>query len=176
MSVAIEAEPKASTRSVVRLVGIANLVICAVFLLISLPFYWTQIKILETWPKADAQVLSAEVALVRETSSYGSRLHESHVRFLFTVDGRAQIAEERSHRSPDIRRVRYETNKFQVGSHRTIRYNPRNHADIRVNAGLNRRFFFAPLLITGFAAIFGAIGGACMLLARRRRTRLAQVS
>lgn len=169
---AIEAEPKASTRSAVGLVGFANLAICAVFLLISLPFYWNQIKILETWPKADAQVLRAEVALVKsETAPYGSRLHESHVQFLFTVDGKPQIAEERSHRSPDIRRVQYETNKFKVGSHRTILYNPQNPSDIRVNAGLNRRFFFVPLLITGFAAIFGVIGGGCMLMERRRRSR-----
>ncbi len=175
VSAVIEAEPKASTRSLAAFIGVANLVIFGAFLLISLPFYWTQIRILESWPEADAQVIRAEVALVKtEVAPDGSRLYESRVQFLFTVNGKPEIAEDRSHRSPELKRVRYETNKFQVGSHRRILYNPKKYTDIRVNAGLNRRFFFVPLLISGFGAVFGVIGAICLFGARRRKRRHAR--
>jgi hypothetical protein len=122
---------------------------------------------LYSWPAVDAQVVRAEVIPARtEVAADGQRYYDSDVQFLFTVGGTPHVAEIFSHRSPKIEKVRYETNKFPVGSHRKIRYNPENLTDIRVMAGYNRRFFFAPLLITGFGLIFAIFAGVFFAMAR----------
>lgn len=152
----------------------ANLVICVAFVLFSVPFYYKQIHILHTWPAADAQVVRADVVPAHlEVTGENQKYFDSDVQFLFTVNGAPHIAEIFSHRSPNIEKVRYETGKFPVGSHRRILYNPENLTDVRVNAGYNRRFFFAPLLITGFGVIFGLFAGLFYWMSRNaRKTQL----
>ncbi len=167
MSTATAQETKAPSAGILPLIAVANLVVCCAFLLFSLPFYWKQIHILYSWPGVDAQVIRAKVVPVRsEVSADGQRYYESDVQFLFTVGGKPHIAEIFSHRSPSIEKVRYETNKFPLGSRSAIRYNPTNLTDVRVNAGYNRRFFFAPLLITGFGLIFGVFAGIFYAMTR----------
>lgn len=170
MSTATVEQTKAPSAGVLPLIAIANLVVCLIFFAFSIPFYAKQIHILNTWPQVDAQVIRAEVVPARnDVANNGQRYYDSDVQFLFTIDGTPHVAEIFSHRSPIIEKVRYETNKFPVGSHRKIRYNPANFIDIRVNAGYNRRFFFAPLLITGFGAIFGMFAGVFYAMARNSR-------
>jgi hypothetical protein len=152
------------------LIAVANLVVCAAFFLFSLPFYWKQIHILNSGPAVNAQVVRAKVVPVRsEVSEDGQKVYDSDVQFLFTVDGKPHIAEVFSHRSPNIAKVRYETNKYPVGSWHSIRYNPTNLTDVRVHAGYNRRFFFAPLLITGIGVIFGIFAGVFYAMTRSGR-------
>lgn len=170
MSTATAQETKAPSSGLLPLIAVANLVVCLAFVLFSVPFYWKQVHILYSWPEVDAQVTKARIVPVRsEVSADGQRYFDSEVQFQFNVAGKAHVAEVFSHRSPNIEKVRYETNKFPVGSHRTIRYNPENAGDIRVNAGYNRRFFFAPLLITGFGAIFAVFAGIFWGMARSGR-------
>ena len=167
MSTATAQETKAPSGGILPLIAIANLVVCLAFLAFSIPFYWKQIRILQTWPAADAQVIRSKVVPVRsEVSADGLRYYESDIQLLFTVGGKPRVAEIFSHRSPNIEKVRYENNKFPVGSHRSIRYNPEAVIDVRVNAGWNRRFFFAPLLITGFGLIFAIFAGIFWAMAR----------
>lgn len=167
MSTATAQETKAPSAGILPLIAIANLVVCLAFLAFSIPFYWKQIHILQSWPAVDAQVIRAKVVPVRsEVSADGQRYFESDVQLLFTVQGKPHIAEIFSHRSPNIEKVRYETNKFLVGSHHTLRYNPANLTDVRVGAGYNRRFFFAPLLICGFGLIFAIFAGVFLAMAR----------
>jgi hypothetical protein len=149
------------------LIAVANLIVCLAFLVFSTPFYWKQIHILYSWPEVQAQVTRARIVPVRsEVSADGQRFYDSEVQFQFNAAGKVHVAEVFSHRSPNIEKVRYETNKFPVGSQRMIRYNPANISDIRVNAGYNRRFFFAPLLITGFGMIFAIFAGIFWSMAR----------
>ncbi len=156
MSTATAQESKAPSAGVLPLIAIANLIVCLAFVAFSLPFFWKQLHILHSWPAVDSQVIRAEVVPARsEVASDGQKYYDSDVQFLFTVNGTPHVAEIFSHRSPKIEKVRYETDKFPVGSHRGLRYNPANLTDVRVGAGYNRRFFFAPLLITGFGLIFG---------------------
>ncbi len=170
MSTATAEEIKAPSTGILPLIAVANLVVCCAFLLFSVPFYWKQIHILYSWPSADAQVIRAKVVPVRsEVSEDGQRVYDSDIQVLFTVNGKPHIAEIFSHRSPNIDKVRYETNKFPVGSHHDIRYNPASLTDVRVNAGYNRRFFFAPLLITGFGIIFGIFAGIFFAMTRSGR-------
>lgn len=161
---------------VLPVIAIANLVVCVGFLLFSIPFYWKQVRILSTWPEADAQVIRAQVvpAHGEEAEGNGQKYFDSDVQLLFTVKGKPHIAEVLSHRSPSIGKVRYETNKFPVGSHHKIRYNPDNLSDVRVNAGVNRRFFFAPMLITGFGLIFA--GFAAVFFAMGRSSKKQQTA
>jgi hypothetical protein len=167
VSTATAQETKASSAGILPMIAIANLIVCLAFVAFSIPFYWKQIHILQSWPAVDAQVIRAKVVPVRsEVSADGQKYFESDIQFLFTVSGKPRVAEIFSHRSPNIDKVRYETNKFPVGSHRSIRYNPANLTDVRMNAGYNRRFFFAPLLITGFGLIFAIFAGVFWAMAR----------
>lgn len=157
MSTTTAQEPKAPSAGVLPLIAIANLIVCLAFFAFSVPFYYKQLHILHTWPEVDAQVIRAEVVPARaDVESDGQKYYDSDVQFLFTVEGTPHVAEIFSHRSPKVEKVRYETDKFPVGTHRPLRYNPASLTDVRVGAGYNRRFFFAPLLITGFGLIFGA--------------------
>jgi len=154
-------------------IAVANLIVCIGFLLFSLPFYWKQIHILYSWPAADAQVVRSQVIVAKnDLPDSALRYYDSDVQLLFTVNGQPHFAEVLSHRSPQLAKVRYETNKFPVGSHNKIRYNPANLADVRVNAGVNRRFFFAPLLITGFGAIFAIFALIFWSMGRSGRRRV----
>lgn len=167
MSTATAQESKAPSAGVLPLIAIANLIVCLAFVAFSLPFFWKQLHILHSWPAVDSQVIRAEVVPARsEVASDGQKYYDSDVQFLFTVNGTPHVAEIFSHRSPKIEKVRYETDKFPVGSHRGLRYNPANLTDVRVGAGYNRRFFFAPLLITGFGLIFGIFAAVFAAMTR----------
>lgn len=175
MSTTTEQEAKAPSAGVLPLIAVANLVVCVAFLLFSIPFYYKQLHILSSWPEANAQVVRAQVVPARAgVQAEGQKYYDSDVEFLYTVDGKPHMAEILSHRSPAIAKVRYETNKFPVGSHRIIRYNPENFADIRVNAGFNRRFFFAPFLITGFGVIFGVFAATFYAMGRSSKKHPVQ--
>lgn len=175
MSTATVQETKTPSSGVLPIIAIANLVVCLAFVLFSMPFYYKQIRILHSWPEADAQVIRAEVVPARtEVAESGQKYFDSDIQFLFTVDNVPHVAELFSHRSPKIDKVRYETNKFPVGSHRRIRYNPADFTDVRVQAGYNRRFFFAPLLITSFGVIFGIFAAVFFAMSRSsKRQQLA---
>jgi hypothetical protein len=177
VSTATAQETKAPSSGILPLIAVANLVVCLAFLLFSVPFYWKQIHILYSWPEVDAQVVHARIVPARsEVSADGQRYYDSDVQFQFNVAGKTHVAEVFSHRSPNIEKVRYETNKFPVGSHRMIRYNPENITDIRVNAGYNRRFFFAPLLITGFGMIFAIFAGIFWAMAHSGKKAVVTTS
>ena len=175
MSTATETPAKVPSAGMLPLIAAANLVVCILFVLFSVPFYYKQIYILYRWPAADARVIRSQVVPAHTAvAADGQRYYDSDLQFLFSVNGKPHIAELFSHRSPNIEKVRYETNKFPLGSHRKIRYNPDNLTDVRVNAGFNRRFFFAPLLITGFGGIFLVFAAVFYWMARR--SRQAQVA
>ncbi|ABF41302.1 hypothetical protein Acid345_2301 [Candidatus Koribacter versatilis Ellin345] len=164
----------APSTGVLPVIAIANLIVCIGFVLFSLPFYWKQIHILYSWPEVEAQVVRSQVVPAKaDVPDSGLRYYDSDVQLLFTVNGQPHFAEVVSHRSPMVAKVRYETNKFPVGSHHKIRYNPSNLSDVRVNAGFNRRFFFAPLLISGFGAIFAIFALIFWGMARSSRRRVA---
>jgi hypothetical protein len=174
VSTATAQETKAPSAGVLPIIAIANLIVCIAFVVFSIPFYYKQLHILHSWPEVEAQVVRAEVVPARsEVAENGQKYYDSDVQFLFTVNGAPHFAELFSHRSPKIEQVRYETNKFPIGSRTKIRYNPDSLTDVRVQAGYNRRFFFAPLLITGFGAIFGVFAGVFYAMARSGRRQQA---
>lgn len=173
MSTTTAPASKAPSTGVLPVIAIANLIVCVGFLLFSTPFYWKNFRILYSWPEVEAQVVRSQVIPAKtDVPDSGLRYYDSDVQLLFTVDGQPHFAEVVSHRSPMIAKVRYETNKFPVGSHHKIRYNPINYSDVRVNAGFNRRFFFAPLLITGFGAIFAIFAAIFWGMARSSHRRV----
>ncbi len=173
MSTTTAPSSKAPSTGVLPVIAIANLIVCLGFVLFSVPFYWKQVHILYSWPEVEAQVVRSQVIVAKnDLPDSGLKYYDSDVQLLFTVNGQPHFAEVVSHRSPQLAKVRYETNKFPVGSHHKIRYNPTNFSDVRVNAGVNRRFFFAPLLITGFGAIFAIFALIFWGMGRSSRRRI----
>lgn len=145
---------------------------------LSVPLYWGQIKILRTWPVADAEVVRSEVITVPLNS--GGQLYDALYGFAFTADGKPQAALVTSnHQSTNYGAKRAQVVRFPVGSHHLIRYNPAHPSDIRMQPGYNPHFFAVPLFVSGFGLILAIVGllfwVAGKLLAGRDR-RAAQAA
>ena len=144
------------TRAVLRFIAIAFFLFFLGCLGISAPLYWSQYKILRTWPEAQAEVISSRV-LVLQTQA--GPLHDIEVHFAFSVAGRPCVGVIHSnHLSTSRERKEKQAAGFAVGSRHSIRYNPAEPSDVRAQVGYNVHFFAVPIFISGVGAIFLVIG------------------
>ncbi|HVP44347.1 MAG TPA: DUF3592 domain-containing protein [Terriglobales bacterium] len=144
------------TRAVLRVIASAFFIFFLGFLGISAPMYWSQYKILRTWPAADAEVTSCRVLVLESPSG---PLHDIEVRFAFSVIGRPYAGVIHSnHLSTSRDRKEKQAAGFPVGSHHQIRYNPADPSDVRARVGYNLHFFAVPIFVSGVGAIFLVIG------------------
>ncbi|HEY1730791.1 MAG TPA: hypothetical protein VGG15_03540, partial [Terriglobales bacterium] len=51
-------------RGTLQFVGVANLIVCGIFVILSLPFFLGQIRVLRSWPVTEAQVTNSQVVTV----------------------------------------------------------------------------------------------------------------
>ncbi len=149
--------------------GVANLILCTLFVILSLPFFWHQYQILQKWPETVAQVIRSEV--VSQPAPPHEQLYAAKLQVLYTVNGRPVTAELVSLESQNYQRTADRVGQFPVGSRHLIRYDPQIPVQARIGAGWNMRFFLVPLVILGIGAIFGGIAAALLLLAKFLRSR-----
>lgn len=145
---------KENRGTILQFIGVANLVLCVLFALFSLPFFWKQWRVLRTWPEADAQVLRSDV--VAQTASPHTQSYSNKLEVLYTVDGRPVTAELSLVESENYALTEARAAEFAVGSHHVIRYDRANPSQARIGAGWNVRFFAAPLIIVAMSVVFGA--------------------
>ena len=60
-------------------------------MILSLPFFWRQYQVLQTWPETEAQVIRSEV--VTQPAPPHEQLYAAKLQVLYTVDGRPITAE-----------------------------------------------------------------------------------
>ena len=154
-----------------RVIAVACLVFFVIGLLFAVPPFLQQMKVLRTWPAADAQVVHSEVVPLRADSD--QMLYETLLVLSYRVEGHPYMSGVGSlHQSTSYARKKRQADRFLPGSHTEVRYNPADPRDIRIQAGYNVHFFAIPVFISGVAAIFGLLALLFFLLSRRK-TELA---
>jgi hypothetical protein len=144
--------------------GVANLILCTLFVILSVPFFWRQYQVLQTWPETEAQVIRSEV--VTQPAPPHEQLYAAKLQVLYTVDSRPITAEMISFQSQNYQQTADRATQFPVGSHHPIRYDPHAPGQARIGAGWNLRFFLVPLVMLGMGAIFGAIAAVFLVAAK----------
>jgi hypothetical protein len=152
-------------RGTLQAIGVANLIICVIMVIFSVPFYLHQISVLRSWPTADAQVLRSDVVVDR--ISKNEQLYSAKLGLLYTVDGKPITAELTSFQDQNYKKTRARADEFVVGSHHEIRYSPNDPQQARIGAGWNARFFALPLIVSGVGALFGVLAAGLIILGRR---------
>jgi Protein of unknown function (DUF3592) len=161
---------KPALRTTLRVIAAACFVFFVIGLLFAVPPFLQQVKVLRTWPAAEAQVVRSEVVPLHTDS--GQRLYDTLLVLSYQVNGRAYLSSVGSlHQSTSYERKKKQAERFPAGSRTEVRYNPSDPVDIRIQAGYNIHFFAVPVFISGVAAIFGLLALFFLLLARRGRER-----
>ena len=151
-------------RGTLRVIAAANFIFATLFLIFSLPFFWHQVRVLQTWPETDAQVLQSEV--VAGPPAGHDNLYRASLKVLYTVAGQPITAEMTSFESTNYEATLQRTQQFPVGSRHPVRYDAANPAQARLGAGWNRTFFALPLIVAAMAAFFACVGAVCLAVAK----------
>ncbi len=154
-------------RGVLQFLGVACLIVGALFLIFSLPFFWGQIQVLRSWPVRQAQVLSSRVVV--EPTSKHDQLYSAKLEIVYAVDGRPVTADLTSFQSGNYEETARRSAEFPVGSRHAIRYDPDNPTQARIGAGWNRRFFAVPLITAGVGMCFVVLGAGFFVGGRMAR-------
>ena len=161
---------KPALRTTLRVIAVACLVFFLIGLLFAVPPFIEQMKVLRSWPSADAQVLRSEVVPLLTDS--GQMLYDTRLVLAYQVDGRSYVSSVGSlHQSTSYERKKKQAERFPAGSHTEVRHNPGDPTDVRIQAGFNVHFFAVPVFISGVAAIFGLLALLFFLVSRRGRER-----
>lgn len=156
---------KSEKRGILQLFGIATLILSALFVLFSVPFFWGQVRVLGNWPITQAQVLRSEV--VAQPAPGHEQLYAAKVQVLYTADTKPIVVELTTIESKSYLETETRATQFPVGSWHVIRYDPHDPTQVRIGAGWNRRFFAVPLVLFGMGGVFGMIAAGCFVWAAR---------
>ena len=157
-------------RGTLQLIGVGCLIVFVLFCLLSLPLFWGQIRVLQSWPVRQAEVIRS-VVLTEPTGKH-DQLYSAHIEIAYVVDGRPVTAELTSFQSSNYAETARRAAEFPVGSRHAIRYDPRNPKQVRIGAGWNRRFFAVPLITLGCGIFFGLLAAGLFIAARASNTAI----
>ena len=156
-------------RGILVFLGVANLIFCALCVILGLPFFWRQYQVLQTWPETQAQVLRSEV--VTQPAPPHQQLYAAELQVLYTVDRKPITADLISFQSRNYQQTADRVAQYRVGSRHFIRYDPHTPTQARIGTGWNLRFFLVPLVMLGMGAIFGGIAAILLLAAKFPRSQ-----
>jgi hypothetical protein len=143
---------------------VACLIVCGLFVIFSLPFFWGQFRVLRSWPLTEAQIVSSEV--VTQPAAKHEQLYAAKLHIAYSVDQEPVAVELISFQSSNYQETARRAAEFPAGSRRAIRYDPQNPTQALIGAGWNRRFFAVPLITLGCGLVFGAMAAALFIAAR----------
>ncbi len=156
---------RSTARTTVRVLAAGFLIIFLIFFALSAPFYRQQYRLLQTWQRAEAEVVSSRVVTVRTA---GAPLYDAEYVFAFRAHGVPVVATTYSnHQSTSRERKAAQVARFPAGSRHTILYNPADPQDIRMAPGYNVHFFAVPIFISAAGALFGLIALVLWLIVQR---------
>lgn len=151
-------------RSTLQFVGIACLIVSLLFILLSIPLFWGQLRVLRDWPVRQAVVTRS--AVVNQPSRKHEQLYSVHIEIFYVVNGKPVTTELTSFQSSNYAATMRRAAEFPVGSRHAVRYHPSHPEQVRIGAGWNRRFFALPLITISCGAIFGVLAGGLFIAAR----------
>lgn len=151
-------------RGTLQFIGVANLIVCALFVIMSLPFFMGQVRVLRSWPATQAHVVNSQVTIV--PTSKHDQLYAAKLQIEYAVNGKTITADLTSFQSSNYAETQRRAAEFPVGSRREIRFDPANPEQARIGAGWNRRFFAVPLITLGCGLAFGLLALGFFISAR----------
>jgi hypothetical protein len=154
-------------RGILQFLGVACLIICVLFAIFSIPFFWQQIQVLRSWPVRQAQVIRSEV--VAQPAAKHEQLYAARIQIVYVANGRPVTAELTSFESSNYEQTVRRAAEFPVGSRHAIRYDPNDPTQARIGAGWNRRFFAVPLITLGCGLAFAAVAAGFFIAAKLGR-------
>jgi Protein of unknown function (DUF3592) len=154
----------AERRGTLQFIGVANLIVCGLFLIMSIPFFMGQIRVLRAWPTTTARVTKSEV--VNQPAPKHSQLYAAQLQISYVVDGKAITSDLTSYQSSNYEETARRAAEFPLGSTHEIRYDPDHPEQARIGAGWNRRFFAVPLITLGCGLFFAALAIGFFIAAR----------
>jgi hypothetical protein len=152
-------------RGTTQAIAVANLIICVILLVFSIPFFVNQISVLRKWPITEAQVLRSDVVVDR--ISQHEQLYSAKLGLVYTVDGKPFTTELTSFQDQNYNKTRARADEFPVGSRHQIRYDPRDPSQARIGAAWSMRFFALPVMVFSAGIFFGLIAVGLLMFARR---------
>ena len=153
---------------VLQFLGVACLIVGALFAIFSIPFFWGQYQVLEKWPVRQGQVISSKVVV--EPVAKHEQLYAARIQLVYVTSGQPVTAELTSFESSNYEETVRRAEEFPVGSRHAIRYDPQNPTQARIGAGWNRRFFAVPLITLGCGVAFAVVAAGFFIAARTTRT------
>jgi uncharacterized protein DUF3592 len=151
-------------RGVFQFLGVACLIICVLFAIFSIPFFWGQIQVLRSWPVRQAQVISSKVVV--QPAARHNQLYAANIQIVYVANGQPVTAELTSFESSNYEETVRRAAEFPVGSRHAIRYDPNNPTQARIGAGWNRRFFAVPLITLGCGLAFAIVAAGFFIAGR----------
>jgi uncharacterized protein DUF3592 len=158
----------AERRGTLQFIGVANLIVCGLFVIMSIPFFMGQIRVLRSWPTTDARVTKS--AVVNQPAPKHSQLYAAQLQISYVVDGKTITSDLTSYQSSNYEKTTRRAAEFAVGSTHQVRYDPNHPANARIGAGWNRRFFAVPLITLGCGLCFAALAIGFFVAARFGRS------
>ena len=151
-------------RGVLQFIGVANLIVCGLFVILSLPFFWGQYRVLHSWSVTQAEIVGS--AVVTQPAAKHDQLYAAQLQIRYVVDQKPVTVELTSFQSSNYQATARRAAEFPAGSSHAIRYDPRNPRQARIGAGWNHRFFAVPLITLGCGLVFAALATGFFIAAR----------
>lgn len=109
-----------------------------------------QYKVLKSWPHADATVM--KIVPIDTVAGHGKtgRYYGADLTFTFIANARPYLTQTRW-QFTSKRELHEQVAAYAAGTRQTIRYNPADPQEVRLNVGYNWNTF-------DFAIVFGALG------------------
>lgn len=154
-----------STRATISIVAIACLLYGIASIALAVPFFVKQHDVVREWPSAVATVCDSSVV---EVTAGGQKLWATRFELSFVTGDRIQQVIVNAYRQgSNYQEVRAAASRFSKGSDVTIRYNPVNPNDVRLDTNDPRRYYQLPLALGITGAVFIVIALALMIYVRR---------
>jgi hypothetical protein len=156
---------KSESRGILRVIAAACAIFGVAWLAIAAPFFMRQLDVQRHWPEANALLRSVSVL---QDSSGGGNLYKSHFEFDVDTPAGPRSAVIDGYRiSSDSGKVQAEAARFQPGVRYSVRRNPNDPTEIRLDVDRPFRHFFLPLTFACIAVLFFGVSGALVLFSRR---------
>jgi hypothetical protein len=153
----------AERRGTLQFIGVANLIVCGLFIILSGPFFMGQVRVLRSWPVTGARVTKS--AVVNQPAPKHSQLYAAQLQISYEAEGKTITSDLTSFQSSNYEETSRRAAEFAVGSTHEIRYDPDHPTQARIGAGWNRRFFAVPLITLGCGLAFGFLALGCFIAA-----------
>lgn len=154
-----ESKPRRRPNRVLMVVGLSILIVGAVVLSIFFVRPFLHWRNAQSWPSADAQILSSEIEISRAKDSTS---YEAKFDFAFEVDGQEWIGNQFGFFvfSGSEKASKELVNRYPVGAETRIFYNPSNPSDAVMDRSLGPAVWFCigPIAMTIIGSVIFWLG------------------